>query len=95
MASAQSELKAFVDGQLEAIRKKDIERLMSLYSPDIIYFDVVPPLQYTGAAALRERFLQWFDGYAGAIGMEIRDLNIAASGDIAVAHWLSRSSGTL
>ena len=64
MASAQSELKAFVDGQLEAIRKKDIERLMSLYSPDIIYFDVVPPLQYTGAAALRERFLQWFDGYA-------------------------------
>ena len=27
--------------------------------------------------------------------MEIRDLDIAASEDIAVAHWFSRASGTL
>jgi ketosteroid isomerase-like protein len=79
----------------EAMRIKDIDRLMSLYSPDIIYFDVVPPLQYAGAPALRGRFLQWFDGWKGSIGMEIRDLNILVSGDIAVAHWLSRASGTL
>ena len=42
---------------------KDIDWLMSHYSPDIIYFDLVPPLQYVGAVALRDRFLEWFDGY--------------------------------
>jgi ketosteroid isomerase-like protein len=95
MTSTQSEVRALLDSQSEAMRRKDIDRLMSLYAPDIVYFDVVPPLQYAGAAALRSRFLQWFDGWTGPIGMESRDLSIVASGDIAVAHWLSRSSGTL
>ena len=95
MDSTQSEVRVLLDNQSAAMRSKDIDRLIALYSPDIVYFDVVSPLQYAGAAALRRRFLQWFDGWKGSIGMEIRDLNILASGDIAVAHWLSRASGTL
>ena len=54
---------------------KDIDRLVSLYSPDIVYFDAVPPLQYVGSAVLRDRFLQWFDGYRSGIGQDVRDLN--------------------
>ena len=63
MASTESEVRALLDSRSEAVRTKDIDRLMSLYSPDIVYFDVVPPLQYTGSAALRGRFLEWFDGF--------------------------------
>ena len=95
MVSAQSEIRALLDSQSEAIRTKDLDRLMSLYSPEVIYFDVVPPLQFAGAAALRGRFLQWFDGYQGSIDMESRDLRIVASEDMAVAYWLSRAKGTL
>jgi ketosteroid isomerase-like protein len=95
MNATQSELTALFDDQAEAIRTKDIDRLMSLYSPDILYFDVVPPLRYVGSAALRVRFRQWFDAYKGSLSVETRDFNISASGEIAVAHWLSRVSGTL
>jgi ketosteroid isomerase-like protein len=95
MASMQSEVKALLDNQFEAIRTKNIDQLMSLYSADIVYFDLVPPLQYVGSAALRQRFLDWFDGWKSSIGMEIRDLTIVASGDIAAAHMLLRASGTL
>jgi ketosteroid isomerase-like protein len=95
MASTQSEVSALLDSRSEAIRVKDIDRLMSFYSPDIVYFDLVPGLQYIGSAALRPRFLQWFDGYNGSIRQEIRDLNILASGDIAVAYMLIRAGGTL
>jgi ketosteroid isomerase-like protein len=95
MESARSEMRELLDRQSEAMRMKDIDRLMSLYSPDVVYFDVVPPLQYVGSAALRGRFLRWFDGWKGSIGMEARDVNISVSGDIAVACWLSRASGTL
>ena len=42
MAKTHSEISALLDSQSEAIRIKDIDRLMSLYSPDIVYFDVVP-----------------------------------------------------
>jgi ketosteroid isomerase-like protein len=95
MASIESEIRALIEAELTAIRAKNIGQLMRLYSNEIVYFDVVPPLRFVGSAELRERFLRWFDGYAGPINMEIRDLNISASGDIAVAHWLSRSGGTL
>jgi uncharacterized protein (TIGR02246 family) len=95
MDSTQSEVRALVDSWSEAARSKDIERLMALYAPDIVYFDVVAPLHFTGSAAVRENFLRWFAAYQGAIGQEIRDVQIAASGDLAVAHMLIRASGTL
>ena len=95
MASTQSEVRALLDSWSEAIRIKDIDQLMPLYAPDIVYFDVVPPLQYTGSAAVRRNFLRWFDAWKSSIGVEIRDLHILASGEIAVAHMLHRTSGTL
>jgi ketosteroid isomerase-like protein len=93
--TALSEVKALLDSREEACRAKDIERLMSLYDPDSIYFDVVPPLQFAGSAAIRRNFLRWFDEYQGSIGLETRDLHIAASGDVAFAHMLHRDSGTM
>jgi ketosteroid isomerase-like protein len=95
MDLAQSEVRVLLDSQAEAMRAKDLDRLMSFYSPDIAYFDVVPPLRFVGSDALRGRFSQWFAGFKGSIDMQIRDLNISTSGDIAVAYWLSRARGTL
>jgi ketosteroid isomerase-like protein len=68
---------------------------MALYAPEIVYFDVVPPLHYTGSAAIRRNFLRWFDAWQSTIGVEIRDVTISASRDIGVAHLLHRTSGTL
>jgi ketosteroid isomerase-like protein len=92
MASSESEIRALLDGRAEAMWAKDIDRLMSFYSSDIIYFDVVPPLQYVGSDALRSRFLHWFDGFDGPISQDTRDLNLSVSGDIAVACMIVRSS---
>lgn len=77
MASTQTELQALLDSRVEACRAKDIDRLMSLYSPDIVYFDLVPPLQYTGSAAVRGNFLRMFDGFKSSIGQEIRGLHMS------------------
>ena len=94
MTSTQSEIRAFLDSRCEAISTGDLDRLMSFYSPDIVYFDIVPPLQYVGSAALRERFSHWFDGFEGSIGQDVHDLTIVTSGDVAVASMLIRASGT-
>jgi ketosteroid isomerase-like protein len=95
MATTQSEVRALLDSRGEAARSKDIDRLMSVYSSDIVYFDLVPPLRYAGAAALRGRFLDWFSRWKSAIGQELHDVSISAGGDIAAAHMLVRASGTL
>ena len=68
---------------------------MSLYSPDIVYFDVVPPL--------RTPALPRFAGDSRSGSMATRayllltatTCKIVASGDLAVAWWLSRERGTL
>lgn len=94
MATTQAEIRALLDSRSEAMRLKDIDRLMALYAPDIIYFDIVPPLQYAGSAALRARFSNWFDGWESAIGLELSDVTIWASEDTAAASMLLRASGT-
>lgn len=94
MASAVSEVRALFEDRSEAMQAKDIDRLMALYAPEIVYFDVVPPLRYAGWGVLRDRFLHWFTGWTGPIGMETRDQTIVASDDIAAAHMLIRASGT-
>jgi ketosteroid isomerase-like protein len=95
MVAPESEVKALLDRRSEAMQIKDIDRLMPLYSPDIVYFDIVPPLRYVGTAALRDRFLDWFGRWEGGIGLENRNLGILASGDIAAVHMLIRASGAL
>jgi ketosteroid isomerase-like protein len=68
MTSVDSEIRAHLEDQLEAIETKDLERLMGRYSDDVVYFDVVPPLRFVGSAALRERFTTWFDASTAPSG---------------------------
>jgi ketosteroid isomerase-like protein len=95
MTSTESEVSALLERRTKSMRTKDVDQLMSVYAPDVVYFDLVPPLRYTGSAALRERFLDWFGRWTSEIGLETRDLDVMAGGDVAVAHMLIRASGTL
>jgi ketosteroid isomerase-like protein len=88
-------VRALLERQANAMSAKDLDRLMSLYSHDILYFDVVPPLRYVGSAALRARFLHWFGGFEGPIVMEIRDIQVVGSVEFAMVSRLSRAKGTL
>jgi ketosteroid isomerase-like protein len=94
MDSAQLEVKALIDRRSDAIRAKDIDRLLAVYSPDIVYFDLVPPLRYVGITALRGRFLDWFEGWQSSIRQDVRDIQVVASGEVAAAHMLIQAGGT-
>src|SRR5262249_33616446 len=95
MASTESEVRAVLENWSNGIRVKDIDGLMAVYSADAVYFDVVPPLRLTGADAIRRNFVRWFELWESGIGVEIRELNLVVSGDLAAAHMLHRTSGTL
>ena len=94
-AATESTIASLLNERSRAIHDKAIDRLLAFYSVDIVYFDVVPPLQYVGADALRARFLDWFARWQGPIGQQIEDLRVTASADVAVAHMLIRAGGTL
>ncbi|TDE33141.1 DUF4440 domain-containing protein [Nonomuraea mesophila] len=93
MTSNESEIKTLLENRTAACENKDIDRLMPLYSPGIVYYDAVPPLQFRGTEAVRDNFLRWFDGYEGLISLETHELTVVTSGDAAFAHMLLLDTG--
>jgi ketosteroid isomerase-like protein len=93
--TATDEIHTLVENRTAAIRDKDLDRLMSLYVPDVVSYDLVPPLVYDGSQALRAIFEQWLGGFDSTVGMELTGLAVMVDGGIGYAHWLNRTSGTL
>lgn len=86
--------KAIEDG-MEAIRTRNIEGVMSLYAPEVVSFDIVPPLRYVGADVFRNVWEEVFSSFQGPIGYEMRDLTTTVGDDVAFAYSLNHISGTM
>jgi len=82
-----------VDDWAKALRAKDIDAVMSLYAPNVVSFDIVPPLRYAGSDNKRSAWQEAFAASDGPINYEVRDLIIAMHGDLAFAHSLNHMSG--
>jgi ketosteroid isomerase-like protein len=78
-----------------AVRAKDLDGVMSIYAPDIVSFDIDPPLHYEGIAAKRRRWTEVFAMYSLVHDYEVRDLAVDTGEGLAFAHSLNRISGTL
>ena len=50
-ATDEANIRQRINRWLEALRAMDLEGVMSLYAPDIVSFDLVPPLRQVGARA--------------------------------------------
>jgi ketosteroid isomerase-like protein len=92
----EAEIRELIGEQAIAMQARDAERLLTArYAPEIVKFDLAPPLQHTGPELLDVSRLQsWFAGFDGPIDYEIRDLTVTAGEDVAFAHSLNRLSTT-
>jgi uncharacterized protein (TIGR02246 family) len=91
----ESAIRELIAEREAAMRARDAERLLARVAPDVVKFDLAPPLQRTGADARNaEGLRRWFSGFDGAIEYEVRDLSVTASGDLAWCHSLNRLSAT-
>jgi uncharacterized protein (TIGR02246 family) len=93
LSRSERQIRALVDDLAIAIRFKDVEGLMGHYAPDVLTFDLLPPLQHSGADAIRNRLSDWFSSFQGPIGFEMRNLSITAGDDVAFCHSLNGVSG--
>jgi ketosteroid isomerase-like protein len=66
-----------------------------IYAPDLVSFDIVPPLKHVGAEAKLKNWTDVFAAYRRPLGYEIRDLTITVGDDVAFGRSLNRISGTL
>jgi ketosteroid isomerase-like protein len=93
----EDQIRAVIADRAAALRDRDAERFVAHYAPQIVKFDLPPPLVYTGPQARDADALRtWFASHPGGpIAYEIRDLSVAASGDVAFCHSLNQLGGAL
>jgi len=90
----EAQIRQLLDEWVDALWVKDVDKILLLYSPDVVTFDVVPPLQYIGTPAYGKSFRRMFDAFRGSITFETCDLSIAVGADVAFSHSLVRTIGT-
>jgi ketosteroid isomerase-like protein len=93
MASAL--IRQRVQDWAQAIRARDLAGVLSLYSPNIVSFDLDPPLRYAGEHNKRRAWEKFFVLHTGPVTYEVRELDISTHGELAFAHSLNHVSGTL
>jgi uncharacterized protein (TIGR02246 family) len=94
-ATDEANIRQRINRWVEALCTMDLEGVMSLYAPDIVSFDLVPPLRHVGAKAKEKNWANAFAIYQRPLGYEIRDLTLTLGDDVAFGHSLNRVSGTL
>ncbi len=90
-----AEIRAVYDRWAKVFEARDIDGIMALYAPDVVAYDVVPPLQYKGRDAYRKDYLEFMGQYDGPIHVEYRDTQVFSSGDVGFIHALERFTGKL
>ena len=92
---AEALIRQRVEDVAKALNAKDIEGVMSLFAPNLVSFDIVPPLRYFGADNKRRAWQEAFAVFTGTFGYDVRDLNVATFGELAFVHSLNHVNGTL
>jgi ketosteroid isomerase-like protein len=82
-----------IDSMAQAIRSKDIDTLMTHYAPDVVVFDVMPPLDVKGARAYRENFERWFASMDGPFDYDMEDLRVSVGDSVALGFFKSHVRG--
>jgi ketosteroid isomerase-like protein len=88
------QVRELIDRWVRAVRAKDVDALMLSYEPDVLLYDLAPPLLYRGANGYRKSWQEWFAPFQGAIGYEIHDLSVSVSDNVAFSTSINRISGT-
>jgi uncharacterized protein (TIGR02246 family) len=86
----KSEITAVEQRFIEGFKAKDVNKIMSCYTPDesLFVFDVAPPRQYVGAKAYRKDWEDLFAQYPGPIEADMTDLNVTADRTLGYAHLI-------
>jgi ketosteroid isomerase-like protein len=94
-SQGEMEIRELMAEREAAMRARDAERIVSRFAPEIVKFDLAPPLRHVGPEARDvNRLRSWFSGFDGPIEYEIRDLTVTVGGEVAFCHSLNRLSAT-
>jgi len=89
----EAAIRDLIEQWAKAVRNKNIDRILANHSPDILMFDVPPPIQSKGIDAYRKTWDLFFDWSRDDPAFDIQEMNITAGNDVAFVTALMRCAG--
>lgn len=78
----EQQIRQLIENWAEAVRHKDIEKIVAFHSPDVIMFDVPPPFSSTGIEEYRKTWDMFYQ-FTKPGTFNFHDLKIIAGEDVA------------
>jgi uncharacterized protein (TIGR02246 family) len=89
--SQKAEIEALFQQLARAHADHDADAIVELYAPDVVIYDLSPPLVRHGMD--RDSVAAWLAGWDGPIQIDPRDVNLIIDGNLAFVSALNRMRG--
>ena len=89
-SSTEQEIRREFEQWFREAAAKDLDGVMAHIADDVVSYEHDAPLQYVGAAGVREVCRRGFDAAAGDFSWDIPDLRVIVRDDLAVTWGLNR-----
>lgn len=88
-------VRAVLESWAKATRENRKDDILKNHVPDLVIFDVLPPMKYDSTAAYRKSWGDWQPDTQGEGQFNLDNLVVEASTDLATAHCFIRCGATL
>ncbi|WP_236208096.1 YybH family protein [Pseudomonas tohonis] len=91
---AVEQLHALLGDWAEAVRSKDVARILGFYAQEVVAYDAILRLQFVGREAYGAHWAYCMEMCQGASIFDPQHVTIRAGGDVGFAHFLCLCGGT-
>jgi ketosteroid isomerase-like protein len=86
-------IRTLVETWARAVRRKDLDAILLNHSPNMLMFDVPPPLESKGIEAYKRTWDVFFSWTHDPVVFDISEMSVTAGDDVAFATALMRCAG--
>jgi uncharacterized protein (TIGR02246 family) len=79
----EAAIRVLIESWAAAVRRRDVAGILQNHSPEVVMFDVPPPLQSRGIDAYRKTWDMFYSWTNEPIPFDFHDLSITAGRDVA------------
>lgn len=90
----EAAIRNLVEDWARAVRANNLQGILANHSPDILMFDVPPPIQTKGIEGYKKTWNRFFSWSQGSGVFDVIEMNITAGNEVAFVTALMRCAGT-
>ncbi|MEW1752334.1 YybH family protein [Streptomyces angustmyceticus] len=91
----ETQIRELLEDRAAATTARDARRFLASCAPDLVDFNLAPPLQYRGPRARdRQAVEAWYATWEGPIEVSLTQVEVTVGGDVAFCHSINRMRGT-